>query len=241
MPEWYLAVLALAAITALGALWTPLLLAMPFLVIALVAPLAQAAMSAGRATFPGRQGVSAFRRRVLTGALHFIQPMARLFGRIEYGLTLWRRRGTGLALPLPLTKSAWREEWQSVNERTQMLAGSLKRQEAAWSPGGDFDDWDFEVRGGLLASARMRSTVEEHGGGRQMVRFRAWPQLSAFVVVTFVAFATLALAAAIGGAWFAAGVLGSMAALTAMRAIWEAGLAMGAVRTAIAGYREALK
>jgi GT2 family glycosyltransferase len=241
MPEWYLAVLALAAITALGALWTPLLLAMPFLAIALAAPLAQAAMSAARATFPGRQGGSAFRRRVLTGLLPFIQPIARLFGRIEYGLTPWRRRGTGLALPLPLTKNAWREEWQSVEGRTQTLACSLKRQEAAWRSGGDFDDWDFEVRGGLLASARLRSTVEEHGGGKQMVRFRAWPQLSAFVVVTFVAFATLALAAAIGGAWFAAGVLGLIAALTAMRAIWEAGLAMGAVRTAIAGYREALK
>ena len=74
-----------------------------------------------------------------------------------------------------------------------------------------------------------------------MVRFRAWPRLSAFVVVTFVAFAILALAAAIGGAWFAAGALGLIAALTAMRTIWEAGLAMGAARTAIAGYREALQ
>jgi GT2 family glycosyltransferase len=241
MPEWYLAVLALAAITAIGALWMPLLVALPLLVVALAAPLAQAALSAAHAPFPGRPGVGAFRRRVLTGVLHFIQPIARLFGRIEYGLTPWRRRGRGLALPLAFAQSAWREEWQSLEARTQTLAGLLKRKEAAWSPGGDFDAWDFEVRGGLLSSARLLSSVEEHGGGRQMVLFRAWPRFSTFGLVAVCAFSALALAAGIAGAWFAAGALGLIAGLTAVRAIWETGLAMGALTSTMAEYREASK
>jgi hypothetical protein len=141
-------------------------------------------------------------------------------------LTPWRRRGRGLALPLRFTQSAWREEWQSLEGRTHTFARSLKRQEAAWRPGGDFDDWDFEVRGGLLSSARLLSTVEEHGGGMQMVRFRAWPRLSVFALAAFVGFGALALAAGVAGAWPAAVVLGLIAGLTAVRAMWEAGLAM---------------
>ena len=239
MPEWYLGVLALAAIGALGALWTPLLLALPLLAIALAAPIAQAAMSAARATFPERRRVHGFRQRLLTAVLHSIQPIARLFGRIEYGLAPWRRRGRGIARPFAHEESAWREEWQSLEARTQALEALLKRQGAAWSPGGDFDDWDFEVRGGLLASSRLLSTVEEHGGGRQMVRFRAWPRLSVFALVVIVAFGALTLAAGIAGAWPVAGALGLIAGLTLARALWEAGVAMGAFRTAMAEYREA--
>jgi GT2 family glycosyltransferase len=237
MPEWYLAVLVLAAISALGALWTPLLVALPLLVIALAAPLVQAALSAARAPFPGR--VHPFRLRLLTGVLHFIQPIARLFGRIEYGLTPWRRRGRGVALPLPFVKSVWREEWQSVEARVKTLAGLLKQQDAAWSPGGDFDDWDFEVRGGVLASSRLLSTVEEHGGGRQMVRFRAWPRLSAFAFVAFVGVGALAGAGVLSGAWPAAVALGSIASLIALRTTWEGASAMGVLTSAIEQYSEA--
>jgi len=238
MPDWYLAVLALACITALGVLWPPLFLAAPLLAIALAAPLGQAAKSATRATFPGRAGPAALLRRLLTGGLHLIQPVARLSGRLEYGLTPWRRRGSGVALPLPRTESAWREEWDSLDGRAKTIAAALKRHEAAWRPGGDFDAWDFEVRGGLLASARLLSTVEEHGGGQQLVRFRSWPRLSAFGLVAIGAFASLALAAALAGTLTAAGVLASIAGVTAVRAIWEAAAATGAVRSAIAHYRE---
>src|SRR5207244_11985056 len=106
---------------------------------------------------------------------HVMQQAAGISGRFGYGLTQWRRRGRGLALPFAITQSAWREEWQSIEARTQTLASALKQQEAAWRLGGDFDAWDVEVRGGMLSSARLLSSVEEHGGGRQLVLFRAWP------------------------------------------------------------------
>jgi len=238
MPEWYLAVLALAAITALGALWTPLLVALPLLAIALAAPLAQAALSAARATFRGRRGFRVFGRRVLTGVLHVIQPIARLFGRIEYGLTPFRRRGVAPALPFPFAASGWREEGRSLEARAQTLAGCLKRRDAAWSAGGDFDGWDFEVRGGLFSSARLLCSVEDYGRGRQMELFRAWPRISAFALLAIGAFGALALAAGIAGAWPAAAALGLIAGLTVVRAIWEAGSAMGTVRSAVADYCE---
>src|SRR2546421_886221 len=51
MPEWYLVLLLLAALSALGGLWSPLLLAVPLLVLAVVASLLQAAVRAAHASF----------------------------------------------------------------------------------------------------------------------------------------------------------------------------------------------
>ena len=44
--------------------------------------------------------------------------------------------------------------------------------------GGDIDRWDIQVRLGPLGSARLRVAVEEHGQGRQLVRYRVWPRWS---------------------------------------------------------------
>jgi len=170
-----------------------------------------------------------------------MQPVARLSGRIEYGLTPWRRRGRGLALPFAITQSAWREEWQSIEARTQTLASALKQQEAAWRLGGDFDAWDVEVRGGMLSYARLLSSVEEHGGGHQLVLFRAWPDISNFALGVIGATGGLALAAGIDGAWSAAAVLALIAGGTLVRVFWEASLAMGAIKSALAEYRDAAK
>ena len=51
MPEWYLVVIVLAALSLLGLLWAPLLVASPLLVLAAGAPVAQAGISASMARF----------------------------------------------------------------------------------------------------------------------------------------------------------------------------------------------
>jgi len=167
--------------------------------------------------------------------------MARLSGRIEFGLTPWRRRGRGLALPFAFNESAWREEWQSIEARTQTIASSFKHQEAAWQPGGDFDAWDFEVRGGMFSSARLISSVEEHGGGHQLVLFRAWPEISNFALAIIGATSGLALAAGIDGAWSAAAVLALTAGAITLRSFWEAALALGVVKSTLWEYRDAAR
>jgi cellulose synthase/poly-beta-1,6-N-acetylglucosamine synthase-like glycosyltransferase len=45
MPEWYLLILVLAALSLIGIFWTPLLLALPVLIFAVAAPLVQAAFA----------------------------------------------------------------------------------------------------------------------------------------------------------------------------------------------------
>ena len=44
--------------------------------------------------------------------------------------------------------------------------------------GGDFDEWDLELRGGLIGGARTLMAIEEHGGGKQLLRFRVRPKFS---------------------------------------------------------------
>ena len=130
MPEWHLAVLALLIITALGVFWTPLFLAAPLLLIGLAVPVGLAGINAIRASFHERDGIGALTRRLLTCGLHLVQPVARLSGRLEFGLTPWRHRGRGLVLPLPRVESIWREEWHSPEARTHQLAS------LAEAPGG---------------------------------------------------------------------------------------------------------
>src|SRR5207249_10534998 len=80
MPEWYLVLLLLAALSALGGLWSPLVLVVPLLVLAVVASLLQAARSAAHASFASapRTRMERLRLRGLTAALHLLHPLARL-------------------------------------------------------------------------------------------------------------------------------------------------------------------
>src|SRR5207249_11868889 len=91
MPEWYLMVAMLVALSALSRVGSPIKLLLPVLVIAAVPPLTQACVSAMRASFPDTRSDRGARmkRRLLTAALHLLQPLARLRGRLREGLTPW--------------------------------------------------------------------------------------------------------------------------------------------------------
>jgi GT2 family glycosyltransferase len=236
MPEWYLLLAGLAALSALALLWTPLLIAVPLLVGATAALLAQSGWSAAAASPVREKG---WRRWSLTALLHLLQPLARLRGRVFCGLTPWRRRGLrNLAIPWPRQVQIWSESWRPAEERLQTLETLLRRQGGCVRRGGDFDRWDLEVRGGLLGSARVLMTVEEHGGGRQFARFRAWPRCSPDGVAAMLVSAALAAAAALDGAWIAASILGGVALLVTVRNLGECAASMAAISRAIADQKE---
>src|SRR5262249_17374393 len=184
MPEWWLVVASLAALSGLGVHWTPLLLALPLFCLAIGIPVVQAGVSAAQAPFTCVSRSRALKLRFLTALLHLLQPLARLHGRLRHGLTPWRRRnGRSLAFPQVRRSRIWSERWRAPGATLEAVEAALQAHGARVVRGGDFDRWDFEVRGGLLGGARTRMTVEEHGAGRQLIRFRSWPRASTVALV----------------------------------------------------------
>ena len=115
----------------------------------------------------------------ITAFMHLQQPMARLIGRIRHGLTPWRRRGVGFwRLPAPTKLSIWREQWEAPDQTLEELCGRLSESGVIVTAGGDYDGWDLEARGGLLGGARVLMATEEHGAGKQLLRFSVWPRWS---------------------------------------------------------------
>jgi O-antigen biosynthesis protein len=220
MPEWYLVIATLAFLSLIGLLWSPLLLFLPLLVLAGGVSLLQAFLSGAYPYLSDltRPQFERLRLSLLTGFLHLLQPLARLIGRLQYGLTPWRRRRPpSFALPWPRTASIWSERWQSAVDRLTVLEAILRKQGAVVQRGGDFDSWDLEIRGGLCGLVRMRMALEEHGDGKQMIRIHSWPLFSVLGALPTVSFASLGLLAAFDQALAASIILFSFSLLLAVR------------------------
>jgi GT2 family glycosyltransferase len=181
-PEFLLLIAALGAISALGIAWTPLLLAFPLFAAGVAACLLRALASGWRACrpVPGRPRLDTAARRGLTAMLFLLQPLARLAGRLRNGLSPWRRRlRPGAAWPRPRTVIVWSESWREPQLWVQNLQDALAARGAFVRSGGPFDRWDLALRAGPLGGVRIRTAVEEHGSGRQLLRARILPRASA--------------------------------------------------------------
>ncbi len=237
-PEWYVIVLALLALSVLGELFTPLLFALPLLAMAVGLPVLQACASARRAWFPSAPRASRLRKlsmRCLTAFLCLFQPLARLRGRVGEGLTPWRLRGVvGLALPKPRVFKLWTERYQAQDARLRALDEALRAIGGVVRRGGSYDAWDLEVRGGMLGAGRLVMAVEEHGGGRQLVRLRAWPISSPGGLVLSFGLSILSCVAAAGGVGIVSLMLGAAALVFIARTIIECASAMGTTLAALA-------
>jgi len=242
MPEWYLVIVFLAALSALGGLWTPLLLAVPLLFLAVVATLIQAGLSAAHASFTSapRTSTERLKRQGLTAALHLLQPLARLWGKSRHGLTPWRRRGLRvLVLPRPRALALWCEAWKPPETWLQGVVARLREGNACVLLGGAYDRWDLEVRGGTLGATRLLMCAEDHGSGHQYIRFRFWPRWPAVSAAAALLFGALSVGAALGHAWIACAALATAAALVVGRALWDSAVAASALRRTLMWLEEA--
>lgn len=213
MPDWYLAIVSMALFVLMSAAWPPLVWFVPILIAAVGASFAQAAHIAWQKPFHvgARDASGRLKRRALTAALHLLQPLARLVGRVRYGLTPWRLRGSHtLALPIPRTLWFWSERWRAPEQRLEEVEAGLRQHGAVVARGGDFDRWDLEVRAGLFGDVRVRLVTEEHGAGHQRTGFRIWPRWSSLSVTLAVVSGALAIVAGVGSAWLAAGLFAAL-------------------------------
>ena len=238
-PEWYLVVLVLTAAAALSAFAGPrLMFVVPLAVVAAALPLAQAIVSGIRAipADPAKSSRDCWKRRALVGWFCLMQPAARLLGRMRSGLNPWRFRRSGArALPRRRIWSLWSEQWHSNQARLERLERLLRVQNAVTIRGGDFDHWDLGVLGGLLGSAQLKLAVEEHGGGKQMVRVRAWPTCSRTGVGAAATLLAVGVIAGLAGAPAGCAIALLCSIVLLLLAVEEAAVAMGAICKVVSG------
>jgi hypothetical protein len=136
----------------------------------------------------------------LTALLFLIQPAARLYGRMTSGLTPWRsRKRRSFMTRLVYIRNLWTERWRSAEDWLQIFESAVFDHGFAHR-GGDFDNWDLRIRGGLAGNAQVTLGVEEHGAGRQLLRWRIRPVVSwLFVLLVVSLLAVSCMAARSGG------------------------------------------
>jgi GT2 family glycosyltransferase len=237
MPEWYL-LLAIFALTSLvSAAYSPLRFSMALLALAILPPAAHAWICGHRSFFS-----SALRRRwarwqlvAATSLLHFLQPAARLTGRLRQGLTPWRKRGADkVVLPRSRNLVIWSENnWRPADRRLQALDSTMRESGAAVLRGGDFDRWDLETRGGLFGSARAQLVIEEHGDSKQLVRLRVWPVGQPVALIVALLFAGFAMLSATRLDWAAWAALNVPALALLYRVLYECGSAIAVILDAV--------
>ena len=235
MPEWYMVVVVLAGLTALGVLWEPLWLVLPLLLFAAGVPVAEAVLTAVRAPFreTAEGEPVGWQRRALTAALHLMQPAARLYGRLQSGLAPWRLGHDAFVCPNPRRWAVWCDEWRLGDARLRAVHDALRAAGVSTACGGEYDEWDLETQGGLLGRARLLLAAEEHPSSTQLVRLRLWPRWTRAGVVLTAIFAALAVGAAIDHHWIVALILAAGAVGLGARGVQESGAAMAALLSAI--------
>ncbi len=228
IPEWYFVLGLLVGLSLLGLLWMPLWLVSPLAILAIAATVVQACRSAARASFPShpKSPCERWQRYILTTVLYLLQPYSRLRGRLRHGLKLWRWYSVAnLTLSLSKTLKIWSTCWRGPEGWLGAIETAIQTTGHRVERGGNYDRWDLEVLGGLLGGGRLLMVLEEHGGGKQMVRLRTWSRWSKFGWMLIVLFVGLTLAALIDQAWQAAIKLGVIALLVIFRSLYESAIA----------------
>jgi GT2 family glycosyltransferase len=208
MPEWYFLLVLLGFLTTLGISWTPLLGLTPLLIAGAGLSLVQAARASRRASFDSKPHSKLSRAglRLLVAWLHLVQPAARLLGRVQHGMGPWNWKGSTRILPLPTVVSLWTTRWQAIEMHLSALESILK-EVGPVIRGGDFDRWDLSIPGGLFGTVPVIAMVEEHGNGKQLCRFRAWPKSPKAVIAILLAIISAAGLATVSHATVASGLL----------------------------------
>ena len=236
MPEWFLIVGLLALLTGLGYSWKPLLLAAPLSLFALGAPVAHALASGIRAcpSKPTWNFLEKVRLMGVTTFLHLLQPLARLFGRVRWGLAPWRWvKAESPSLPRANSIVLWSEVWHGAQDRLEGVESAMRQLGAVVRRGGEFNDWDLEIRSGLLGSARLRMVAEEHGQGRQLVRWRVLPKCSEIGLVVLSTLIAISVGAGTARAWTACATVTMMGLLLGLSVLHECEAATASALRAI--------
>jgi O-antigen biosynthesis protein len=241
-PEWY----ALLGLLALMAAFAPWLLLVP--VSALALRIVQV-LQAGAVTQldPRLSRLRRWKLQMLVAVLHFLQPLARAYGRLRGGLGLFRPTGvpagegaTPIDLPVRLqyglhrrlTLAYWGQGAQEKETLLKELMERLQSSRCVTSPDSGWEAWDLHVSQGLIARAILLAAVEDHGGPRRLLRIRARFETPRWLSASVLALTALPVL----GAWrlWVTGALLGLALLLALVVwiVWQRARLVARLRSA---------
>jgi GT2 family glycosyltransferase len=127
------------------------------------------------------------RSRAMIAWLHFLEPLARDWGRVKGGLTPWRTTATNGDSNLcasrwwqrchPLRRTVgWTFPGSTELEKHSFLDRLTKQLSAGGHAVGwnsEWQNWDLKIRRGALGEVLLRMVVEYHGGPRRTARLSA--------------------------------------------------------------------
>ena len=237
MPEWYLLSALFAILSSLGFLWKPLLWLWPLFFISIVLVVMQAIVSSSKSSSLQPDQSKNFKYRLLIIVLHIIQPIARLYGRFKHGLTPWRKRGAPLNSKFIVVFgnkvfTYWSEQWKPAEEWLTEVEEKLIAFKTRVKRGGFFDNWDIQVRNGLFSKSRGLLTIEEHGAGKQLLRFKCKASYSYYEFLLLIFLLALTFVAVINSQIIVASILGLMSIVLVFSFIIETARSMNSLFTA---------
>jgi GT2 family glycosyltransferase len=178
------------------------------------------------ASHPRATSVLAYRLAIAW--LHFVQPFARLWGRVRGVINRPRTRrlaprtrpalpgGPGTAqighalrllLSLPVEMSYWSQRWVDVADFLGSTAHRLRQQRAVRLievDSGWWEDRDLTITNYAWFRLNVRALVEDHGGGNCLHRVAVWSRLTAAAVPPlFVAAGAVVALRSAGLSWMA--------------------------------------
>jgi glycosyltransferase involved in cell wall biosynthesis len=238
MPEWYLLTGMFAIVGIFGFIWSPLLMAWPLFAMSIALVVLQAAISSKKNASLTKAQKKNYKYRLLIIALHVVQPVARLYGRFKHGLTPWRiRRVEFNSLVLFVfgkhVFTLWSEKWKSSEAWLSAIEYNLKNSKVRVRRGGDFDNWDIQVRSGLYSSSRGLLAIEEHGAGKQMLKLKCTTQYGLGGYALAAALCAISIVAAMSGELLVAAIFWMMFAVAVFRFLMETA---GCLNTLQAGF-----
>jgi len=237
MPEWYLLSALFAIIGLTGFLWWPLLFAWPLFIASMIMVVVQAAISAKKNSSLQPYQKKNFKYTFLIIALHVLQPVARLYGRFKHGLTPWRKRGMGLDSIFLFVFGNhifvyWSEKWKATEEWLMEIEQNLMANKTRVRRGKEFDTWDLQVRSGLFSEGHGLLAIEEHGGGKQLLRFRCKTYYSFAGYLLSGTLCALSVIAAVSGEVIVAATFWIMFSITVYRYVIETAGCLNSLFTA---------
>jgi len=234
--EWQLTNLVLAALCAVSMFWGRLLDVLPVAAVPFVLSIVSAMSAALKVRFPAstKNRFTRFRLRVVTGLLHLMQPLTRLWSRLVYSVTVGRiRRFPTLSFPWPRMFQLWSEKWLDSTEVLLSLESVLRSGGAVVRRGGDYDSWDLEIRGGLFGGLRVYMVSENYGRGKHMLRLRSRPWFSISGAGTTLLLMLACFGAMLDHSIYAAGILGPLGVMFGAITFRSAAVAVGAIHRAL--------